>query len=179
MYILYAGINGANPRYIERPAIKTACQELTQMKSFGSPEIGGIDRTSEKNNIDCRNYFSDFNIYRQRICSYKSWTSKCRICRSTKDLDYDMFRILSKRKITFTKIFQISNGNTFPKTQKNLNPPSEKPKAPPAKREKVAKNRPGVGRVWRLLEGLSTSWAKRRQLYDTVEVAATCEDTAA
>ena len=131
MYILYAGINGANPRYIERPAIKTACQELTQMKSFGSPEIGGIDRTSEKNNIDCRNYFSDFNIYRQRICSYKSWTSKCRICRSTKDLDYDMFRILSKRKITFTKIFQISNGNTFPKTQKNLNPLSEKPKATP------------------------------------------------
>ena len=37
----------------------------------------------------------------------------------------------------------------------------------------------GAGKVWRHLQGLAVSKAKRRQLYESVEVAATCEDTAA
>lgn len=48
----------------------------------------------KKNSIDCRNHFSGFNIYRRRICSYKSWTSKCRICSCTGNLGYNVFRIL-------------------------------------------------------------------------------------
>ena len=36
-----------NPRYIERPAIKTACQGLTQMKSSGNCDLAALyDNTS-------------------------------------------------------------------------------------------------------------------------------------
>ena len=56
----------------------------------------------------------------------------------------------------------------------------KKPKAGTVtRRERVSKNRTGVVRVWRRLEGLSASRAKRRQLYEFFEVAATCADTAA
>lgn len=51
-------------------------------------------RVDEKSSIDFRNYFFDFDIYRRRICSYKSWTGKCRICGCARNLDYNMFWVL-------------------------------------------------------------------------------------